>query len=118
MAMGSKSGGRDGRWRWPFVIGVVLLLLALASLAYEVIAAAGGGYRSMAAGEIWFRLNPYSLNLSQAVVQRYLHPSLWDPVIIGALQWPAWSLLGAPAAVLMVLFGPWTSKKALTSDKA
>jgi len=111
MAMGSRTRAHGSRWRWPFMFGVLLLILALATLAYEVIAADGGGYRSMAAGEIWFRLHPSSLNLSQAIVQRYLHPAAWDPVIIGALQWPAWSLLGAPAAVLMFLFGPWKSGK-------
>jgi hypothetical protein len=39
----------------------------------------------------------------QAVVQRFLHPLLWDPVIATILQWPAWSLLGAPAAVLIAI---------------
>ena len=117
MAMGWISGGRNGRWRWPFVIGLLLLILALLSVAYEVWATADGGFRSMAAGEIWFRLHPSSLNLSQAIIQRYLHPGLWDPVIIGALQWPAWSILGAPAAILMVLFGPWTSRKAKLADE-
>jgi hypothetical protein len=39
--------------------------------------------------------------LIQAVVQRYLHPFLWDPIITIVLQWPAWSLLGAPAAILV-----------------
>ena len=69
------------------------------------------GYRVIAAGELWFRLHPYSLNLSQAVVQRYIHPGLWDPLIVSILQWPFWSIFGAPGAVLAVLFGPWLRKK-------
>ena len=51
-------------------------------------------------GEFWFTLHVGSLNLAQAVIQRYIHPALWDPVIDGLLQWPAWSLLGAPGVVL------------------
>lgn len=91
--------------RWLFALGMLLLALALAAFLYELALATGnGGYRAIAAGELWFRLQPYSLNLSQAIIQRYLHPGLWDPLIVSALQWPAWSLLGAPGAVLAFFF--------------
>jgi hypothetical protein len=99
-----KNG--QNRRRWPFILGLVLLALALLALLYEIVAATSGGYRPIAAGELWFTLHPYSLNLSQAVTQRYLLPSLWDPFIISMLQWPAWSLFGAPGAVLAFLFYP------------
>ena len=103
-APGMKKGRRDAR-RWLFMLGLVLLGLAALALIYEVIATAStGGYRTIAAGEFWFRLHPYSLNLSQAVVQRYLSPGLWDPVIVSLLQWPVWSILGAPGAILAILF--------------
>ncbi|MEM8948117.1 MAG: hypothetical protein AAGA21_13580 [Pseudomonadota bacterium] len=97
---------RRGAGRWLFWFGILLLALALLALIYELIMAATGGYRTIAAGELWFRLHPYSLNLSQAITQRYLFPSLWDPVIVGLLQWPAWSILGAPGAILAILFRP------------
>lgn len=109
MATAAEARRAPGWRRWLFILGLVLLVLAVAALAYELILATTEGYRMIAAGELWFRLHPYSLNLSQAITQRYLLPTLWDPVIIGALQWPAWSLLGAPGAVLVVLFGPWMS---------
>lgn len=104
---GASVERKTSRMRWPFLLGLVLLTLALLALLYEIVVALGsGGYRPIAAGELWFRLHPYSLNLSQAVTQRYLLPSLWDPVIISMLQWPAWSLLGAPGAALAFLFSP------------
>jgi hypothetical protein len=103
---GPAAGHRSGR-RWPFALGILLMALALLALLYELWMTVGsGGYRPIAAGELWFTLHPYSLNLSQAVIQRYLLPSLWDPVIVALLQWPAWSLLGAPGAVLTLLFFP------------
>lgn len=103
---------RAGIGRWFFVLGILLLVLAASALAYELFAALEtGGYRSIAAGELWFRLHASSLNLSQAVTQRYLHPGLWDPIIISGLQWPAWSILGAPGAILAILFFPRTSKE-------
>ena len=61
-----------------------------------------GGYRMIEAGALWFRLDVESLNLAQAIVQRYIHPYLWDPLIAGMLQWPAWSLLGGPGVALVL----------------
>lgn len=47
-------------------------------------------------GQLWYDLNRSSLNLVQAVVQRYIHPFLWDPIIVTILL--CWAF-----AVLMVL---------------
>jgi len=111
MATIASPGKGRGAGRWLFAFGLFLLALALLAAVYELfIAAESGSYRAIAAGELWFKLHPYSLNLSQAVTQRYLHPSLWDPIIISILQWPAWSLLGAPGAILAILFFPRTRK--------
>jgi hypothetical protein len=84
-------------------VGWVLVFFALAALGYEVlIAAANGTWRMIAAGELWYALDRNSLNLAQAITQRYLHPALWDPLIQSLLTWPAWSLLGAPGVALVV----------------
>lgn len=50
----------------------------------------------IAVGQLWYDLNRSSLNLVQAVVQRYIHPFLWDPIIVTILL--CWAF-----AVLMVL---------------
>ncbi|USG60962.1 hypothetical protein NBZ79_17535 [Sneathiella marina] len=55
-------------------------------------------------GELWYNLFPEGLNLAQAVVQRYLFPSLWDPVILTVLLWPAWLDFFVPGLVLIILF--------------
>jgi hypothetical protein len=89
------------------IAGWLLILAALAALGNEVgLAVEHGTYQPIAAGELWYRLDVTSLNLVQAITQRYLHPALWDPGIAGILQWPAWSLLGAPGAALIIAF-PW-----------
>jgi hypothetical protein len=93
--------------RLLFGLGVGLLVLALAALGHELLLAwQAGSYRMIAAGELWYMLDRGSLNLAQAVTQRYLHPAIWDPVLVSVLQWPAWALLGAPAALLLVVFAP------------
>lgn len=52
-------------------------------------------------GQVWFdidqALGTLSLNTFQAIVQRYVHPILWDPVIT--------SFLGLPASLLFLLLG-------------
>lgn len=95
-------GKRVLRW-----LGAGLLVLALAAFGYELwLALQTGSYRMLAAGELWYALDRGSLNLTQAVVQRYLLPALWDPVIVTVLLWPAWALLGAPGAALLVASVP------------
>lgn len=82
-------------------IGALFLVLAATALAYELMFfSQTGSYRMVPAGEFWFTIHVGSLNLAQAITQRYIHPFLWDPIIAGLLQWPAWSLLGGPGVVL------------------
>lgn len=82
-------------------IGQFLLLLALAIVVWEGFAFAEfGEWRLFVFGEIFFRLIPEWLNLAQAVIQRYLHPWIWDPAIQSFLLWPAWPVLGGLGAGL------------------
>ena len=61
-------------------------------------------YDAIVAGKLWFDVHPGSLNLAQAVIQRNLHPALWDPAIVWVLRLPAWLVFAAPGLVLWVLF--------------
>ena len=89
--------------RLGLAVGLVLVFLALAALGYEILLAISGGtWRMIAAGELWYALDPGSLNFAQAITQRYLHPALWDPILQSVLTWPAWSLLGGPGIALVV----------------
>ena len=93
--------------RTAHVAGWLLLGGAIAALGSELgLALERGAYQPIAAGELWYSLDVSSLNLVQAITQRYLHPVLWDPVIAGLLQWPAGALLGGPGAALVVAL-PW-----------
>lgn len=62
-----------------------------------------GRFAPLALGQMWFDFDPPSLNLAQAVVERYLWPPLWDPVIATVLRWPAWAVLGLPALILLIV---------------
>lgn len=54
-------------------------------------------------GKLWYDLSPGSLNLTQAVIQRYLAPQIWEPGIVTVLTWPAWAVLGGLGLVLVAL---------------
>ncbi len=61
------------------------------------------GYAAIVVGELWFDLHVGSLNLAQAVIQRYLHPALWDPAIVWVLLQPAWLAFAVPGLALWIL---------------
>ena len=85
--------------------GIFIAAAAIAFLYEAVLAFQTGGWRIVPAGEIWFKLHNGSLNLVQAIVQRFLHPFLWDPLISGFLQWPLWASLGGTGFALTIIFG-------------
>ena len=91
---------------------IFLRLLGYLVLALAFIAAVVDASKSVAAGKLlltplgqaWFDLHASSLNLIQALVQRYVAPVLWDPVMVSILLLPSWAVFGA-IALLFLLAG-------------
>ena len=84
------------------IIGYFFAILAIASASYEVWqAAAGNGWRILSLGEFWYKIDSHSLSVSQAGVQRYIAPWLWEPVITTILRMPTWVVFGAPGLLLL-----------------
>ena len=54
-------------------------------------------------GQLWYEIDPPSLNTLQAAVERNLSPVLWDPVIITLLQLPAVAVFGVLGIVFLLL---------------
>jgi hypothetical protein len=83
------------------LVGYILFLVGLGFLIAD-------GARTIAAnelllsqlGQVWYDLDHASLNGAQAMVQRYLHPYLWDPIIQTILKWPTFAV----ALVLSLIF--------------
>jgi hypothetical protein len=59
----------------------------------------------IALGQLWFELDRSSLNLVQAVVQRYINPFLWDPIIVTVLLWWAFAVLMVLGLLILALSG-------------
>ena len=79
------------------LIGWVIFLTGLSVLVRDVLVWIDTKlWAPISLGQLWFDFSRSSLNLVQAVTQRYIHPFLWDPIIVSILL--SWAF-----AVLMVL---------------
>ncbi len=86
-------------------IGWALLLIAVLVIVYGAVIWQGGvPVFEQTGGEYWFKAHSESLNLAQAIIQRYLHPSIWDPFLVNILLWPVALGLGL-IAVMFALPG-------------
>ena len=87
------------------VIGWIVLLAGAAVLVRDgLVWIDTKHWAPIALGQLWYQLNRSSLNLVQAVVQRYIHPFLWDPIIVSLLLSWAFALLMILGVLLLVLF--------------
>lgn len=85
--------------------GWALIVLGLVVLGRDLwlwVAGASTGF--VTGGELWFRIDNDSLNLTQAVIQRYVWPPLWDPGLLTVLLWPAAPTLAGLGLILVVAF--------------
>ena len=93
----------------------LLRILALFSLAMALITAVLDVTRSIADSAIvftplgvdWAQFSLESLTQTQAIVQRFIHPIFWDPIIIKILQAPSWFVFG----VLWLIFSLFGNRK-------
>ncbi len=84
-------------------IGWVLILIAVLVLISAIVILLGGTpIFQETGGEYWFKADSESLNLAQAVIQRYLHPAIWDPFLVNILLWPVAGGLGLVGAAFAI----------------
>jgi ABC-type Fe3+ transport system permease subunit len=87
------------------LIGWIFFLAGLSVLARDVLVWIDTKrWAPIALGQLWYDLNRSSLNLVQAVVQRYLHPFLWDPIIVTILLCWAFAVLMVLGILILALF--------------
>jgi hypothetical protein len=88
------------------LIGWIIFLAGLAVLARDVFVWIDTKHWApIAVGQLWFDLDRSSLNLVQAVVQRYIHPFLWDPIIVTILLCWAFAVLMVFGLLILALSG-------------
>jgi len=100
------------------LVGLFFILAALAVLGADLAATGEGGALELRPlGTLWYGFHAGSLNLTQAVIERYIWQPLWDPVVITVLQWPAAAVFGVLGAILLALgFVPRRAHEAESAD--
>lgn len=92
------------------ILRLIGYLLALAGLGFLIVdgarTIAAGALTLTAFGQTWYDLDRASLNGAQAVVQRYVAPWLWDPVIATVLTWPTFAVALGLSLVFVILGRP------------
>ena len=91
------------------LVAALFLSLATISIGFLLaIAISGPHLLEQQLGRVWFQNDPFSslvntasLPLVGAVVERRLHPILWDPIALYVLGLPAWGAL----LLLFAVFG-------------
>ena len=87
------------------VLGMWFLLAGVVALVIDITRTLAADALVMTRlGEHWFQLHVASLNASQAGIQRYVHPALWDPFILSLLQTPTWVVF-MTLGILLILIG-------------
>jgi hypothetical protein len=87
------------------LIGWVIFLAGAAVLVRDILVWVDTKtWAPIALGQLWYQLNRSSLNLVQAVVQRYIHPFLWDPIIVNILLCWAFAVLMVLGLLILVIF--------------
>lgn len=86
------------------LLGAVLVLAALWPLLREMtMLLHGAGHHFIPLGQLWFEIDPATLNMLQAGIQRRISPGLWEDVIQPFLTWPAWPVLIATGLTLILI---------------
>lgn len=93
------------------MIRFLFRLLALFCLAVAIIMAVVDATNSVAAnayvttplGQSWYSVSPATINLAQALVQRYTFPFLWDPVMVWILNLPGFVVFAGLALLLYIV---------------
>jgi len=85
-------------------ISLVALVLAIVTGALDTVkSVANAGLVFSPLGGLWYEISPDTLNLAQAVIQRNVHPYLWDPIVQWVLLQPAWTVFLALSLFFYVI---------------
>ncbi|MEM9232325.1 MAG: hypothetical protein AAGB10_22280 [Pseudomonadota bacterium] len=100
---------------WVFLAIAILCLIAAASVfGVKATGHEFGGAASL--GQLWFQVNSAGLNLTQAIIQRYVWPYLWDPIIQSVLLMPLeqglLTIAATTGAIGLVLSGLFRNRNA------
>ena len=109
-------------WMRRFIFNLLSFLSANIAIWHFIADWMNNAPSSAILGQVWFTTFPSSLQIAEAVVERYMDPCsvilfldcspfLWHPGISTILQWPA-ALIFAALSGMFFIFGQRATKRA------
>lgn len=84
--------------------GMAFLILAMIAMGIELVGMwQTGQWRSVEAGQLWINLHYTSLATTHELVERHIHPAVWNPLMMWILRQPAWTVAGLPGIALLLI---------------
>jgi hypothetical protein len=83
--------------------GQVFGVLGAAVLAIGAWLWLAGHDLTQPAGRIWSNIDVGSLNLIQAIIQRYIYAPIWDAVFVPFLLLPGWEAIGLLVLIFAIV---------------
>ena len=94
------------------LLGCLFLVASGVALVADIMRAIDVGQFALTPlGKTWFDLDSSSLNFSQAIVQRYVAPEIWDLGVITVLNWPTVYVAAGTGVFLLLVAGMLRTKK-------
>ncbi len=94
------------------LLGCLFLVAGGVALVADIMRAIDVGQFALTPlGKTWFDLDSSSLNFSQAIIQRYVAPEIWDPGVITVLNWPTVYVAAGAGVFLLLVAGMLRTKK-------
>ncbi len=84
------------------LLALVLVIVALVIFGLEGLLYLAESDLKSPLGELWFSHLPQGLNLTQAIVQRYLSPKIWEVIFVPVLLMPAWKGMSITGGVCLL----------------
>ena len=84
------------------LLALVLVIAALALFGLEGLLYLAESDLKSPLGELWFSHLPKGINLTQAIVQRYLSPKIWEIAFVPVLLMPAWKGMSITGGVFLL----------------
>ena len=72
------------------LLALCLVICALALFGLEGLLYLAESDMKLPLGELWYSHLPTGINKTQAIIQRYLSPKIWEDAFVPILLMPAW----------------------------
>ena len=91
---------------------VGILFIVLAGLTFYRDIGQGCEFKSITFGQLWYDVSPFTLTMTQTVLERYIWAPLWNEGVLILLFLPAWTVLFGVIGMILFVLGLFVRRRA------